>query len=449
MKGFIEFINEGSKLEQRELLDPVVWTVVGSKLPILSDDIYTQICMDMTRVEDICMVDGVYLTGDLLTRNWDDGTDMDVYIVIDRDNLSQIGYERLMGFLKSRQHVFAGHSRHRLVYRIELVDGDRTAEDFRDGLPGVYDIRKRAWVKVPPSASDVDVDRRVSMFLGRIAGLGLESGARIDWDYFMDLGGREKEAVDRLKAELYDIDKRLSEEPDDVKRALRKFLYGEYPDVEGISKLYDGGKIPPTVVAPLAARFYITQYIGRLEDRMGRNRQTTGNAVPPGGETENRTDPFPDENAPVGESAAKVPGFSDFLAEKAVVKPYNPMHSSGRRRSGVAVGSASRRKDGMMSKKSDPSKRIPVNNGVSHGDLIADDMKKADFGCVPLTGQQELDIEVKYGLTKPDEKYPMRRLGKTDGMALVRKPASIPGQKDRAYLVKNPLFNGHGGGVKK
>ena len=120
---FLNFLNEGEeRVPEHETIDKNVWMTIGSKEPILSDEIYKQIMMDVSSVQDIVMVDRVYLTGDLLSNHWLDNTPMDVYIIIGKDNVTPIAYERLMKFTKAHAGDFAGHTRHPLKYKIELVE---------------------------------------------------------------------------------------------------------------------------------------------------------------------------------------------------------------------------------------------------------------------------------------------------------------------------------------
>ena len=414
MLSFTAFLNEGAeRVAEHDTIDKNVWTVIGSKEPILSDEIYKQIMMNVSDIQDIVMVDKVYLTGDLLTKHWLDDTDMDVYVVIDKDNVSTIAYERLMKFIKARAGDFAGHTRHRLKYHLELVEDEDAVKKLEASSPGIYDILKQKWLKVP-SSSTQEVAEKVSVFMGRVKAIGMDQSAKIDWDYFLDV---DKDNLDNLKTALqskaFDIYNELSDEPDDVKKTIKRFAYGDPPTVEEIEKLYDKEKIPATIMQKLAIQYYISEYLKRLADKMGDDKMTTDNALPPGGETVNRFDPFPRENVP---ESRKIQSFGEFLTESGLVQPQY---------------------------------KIAVNNGVMHGDLLANEMKKKEFASVPITDQQARDIELKYDLTAPDEKNPFRRLGKTDGMAIIRTAPKAPGQKPGIVLVKNKMFNGMSGGIKK
>ena len=446
MLSFTAFLNEGAeRVAEHDTIDKNVWTVIGSKEPILSDEIYKQIMMNVSDIQDIVMVDKVYLTGDLLTKHWLDDTDMDVYVVIDKDNVSTIAYERLMKFIKARAGDFAGHTRHRLKYHLELVEDEDAVKKLEASSPGIYDILKQKWLKVP-SSSTQEVAEKVSVFMGRVKAIGMDQSAKIDWDYFLDV---DKDNLDNLKTALqskaFDIYNELSDEPDDVKKTIKRFAYGDPPTVEEIEKLYDKEKIPATIMQKLAIQYYISEYLKRLADKMGDDKMTTDNALPPGGETVNRFDPFPRENVP---ESRKIQSFGEFLTESGLVQPYKPK-GMGERKSGVQRGLSNKSEYEKLSTKEDEQYKIAVNNGVMHGDLLANEMKKKDFASVPITDQQARDIELKYDLTAPDEKNPFRRLGKTDGMAIIRTAPKAPGQKPGIVLVKNKMFNGMSGGIKK
>lgn len=443
---FLTFLNEGmEKVPEHETIDKNVWMSIGSKEPILSDEIYKQIMMDVSSIQDIVMVDRVYLTGNLLSSHWLDSTPMDVYVIIDKDNVTPIAYERLMKFTKAHSGDFAGHTRHPLKYRIELVEGDDAVEKFEKASPGVYDILKQRWLRVPASPTQ-EVADRVSVFMGRIRQIGLDSSARIDWDYFLDV---EEDNLEQLKSAIqskaFSLYLELSDESEDVKKFLRKFAYGNPPTVEEIEKFYDKGKVPANVIHKLVMQYYLGEYIRRLADKMGDNRMTAKNEFPPDGKTPNRTDPFPRDNIP---ESRKIRSFGEFLTESGLRSLYSPRGAGGRT-TGVQRKMANKSELEKLSTKQDDDKKIVVNNGVMHGDKLADELKKKDFACVPLTDVQTRDIELKYKLTHPDEKYPFRRLGKTDSMAIVRTPPKQMGGKPGMMLVKNSMFDGVGGGIKK
>lgn len=443
---FLNFLNEGEeRVPEHETIDKNVWMTIGSKEPILSDEIYKQIMMDVSSVQDIVMVDRVYLTGDLLSNHWLDNTPMDVYIIIGKDNVTPIAYERLMKFTKSHAGDFAGHTRHPLKYKIELVEDDDAIEKFEKSAPGVYDILKQKWLRVPSSPTQ-EVADRVSVFMGRIRQIGLDSSAKIDWDYFLNV---EEDNLEQLKSAIqskaFSLYLELSDESDEVKKFLRKFAYGDPPTVEEIEKFYDKEKIPANIIHKLVMQYYLSEYIKRLADKMGDNRMTTKNELPPDGETPNRFDPFPRDNIP---ESSKMQSFGDFLTESGLRQPYKPKGFGGRA-SGVQRKLSNKSEFEKLSTKQDDAKKIVVNNGVMHGDRLADELKKKDFACLPLTDQQTKDIELKYKLTHPDEKYPFRRLGKTDSMAIVRTPPKRMGEKPGMMLVKNALLDGMSGGIKK
>ncbi len=444
---FLTFLNENEdRIPEHDTIDKDVWMTIGSKEPILSDEIYKQIMMDVSSMQDIAIVDRVYLTGDLLSKHWLDNTPMDVYVIMGKDNVTPIAYEKLMKFTRAHAGDFAGHTRHPLKYHIELLEDDDAVEKFEKTSPGIYDILKQRWLRVPESPTQ-EVADRVSVFMGRIRQIGLDAEARIDWDYFLDV---DEDNLQQLKSAIqskaFEQYLELSDESEEVKKFLKKFAYGDPPAIEEIEKFYDKEKIPATIIYKLTMQYYLNEYIKRLADKMGDNRMTTKNELPPDGETENRFDPFPRENIP---ESRKIQRFDEFLAESGLVQPYSPKGFGATRRSGVQRKLSNKSELEKLTTKTDDKKKIVVNNGVMHGDLLADSMKDKDFACVPLTDVQTRDIELKYDLTHPDEKYPFRRLGKTDGMAIIRKAPKTPGDKPKMMLVKNSFLDGMSGGVKK
>ena len=446
MITFSQFLNEGADtVPDHETIDKNVWMTIGSSEPILSDEIYKQIMMDVSDVQDIVMVERVYLTGDMMTSRWLDDTDLNVFIIIMKDNVTPIAYERLMKFTKATDGRFAGHTRHLLKYHIELLEDDAELKKFENSAPGVYDILKQKWMKIPVSSAK-SVAEKVSMFMSRIRQIGLDETAKIDWDYFLNISD---ENIEQLRAVImskaFEMDTEFKNEPEETQKVVQKFAFGEWPDVQEIQKMYDKDKIPATLIQRLVMRYYLQQYIDRLDDKAGKNKMNDRNELPPDGETENRFDPFPRENVP---ESRKIPSFGEFLSEGALKAPYKPK-GLGDRASGVHRKLSNKSEVEKMTTGQDDKKKIVVNNGVMHGDLLANELKKKNFASVPLTKQQEMDIELKYGLSTLDEKNPFRRLGRTGGMAIVRKPPQFIGDKAGAILVKNKIFDGMSGGIKK
>jgi len=447
MITFSAFLTEGEEhIADHDTIDKNVWMTIGSKEPILSDEIYKQIMMDVSYIQDIVMVDRVYIAGNLLSKHWLDNTPMDVYVIISKDNVTPIAYEKLMKFTKSHEGDFAGHTRHPLKYRIELLEDDDAIEKFEKTTPGIYDVLKQKWLKVPSSPTQ-DVADRVSVFMGRIRQIGLDSSAKIDWDYFLNVDEDNLEQLkDAIQSKAFELYSELSGESDETKKFLKKYAYDESPTIEEIEKFYDKEKIPATIIHKLVMQYYLGEYIKRLADKMGDNRMTTDNTLPPDGETENRFDPFPRDNIP---ESKKMQSFGEFLTESGLKKPYTPKGLGTGRASGVQRKLSNKSEFEKLTTKQDDEHKIVVNNGVMHGDKLADALKKKDFACVPLTDRQARDIELKYNLTHPDEKYPFRRLGKTDSMAIVRRPPSRMGEKPGMMLVKNNFLDGLSGGIKK
>ena len=446
MKDFLLFITEGNSDDNlHDSLCDEIWSSRVSPKPILIEGVFKQLMMDVETVRSITNVEGVYLGGELLSKRYDSTSSLDVYIVVDKSWLTKMAYERLMKFAKSHEgeHVFK--TTHPLKYHIEVVEGGDSVDEFKSTFPSLYDLLAQKWLKMKPDA-EKSVKERVSMFLGRISTAGLDDSARIDWNYFLDV---DKEVLPNLKVELqsklFDIYNELSSENELVKAPLRKFMFGEPPDVSEIEKLYDKEKIPATVISRMVSIHYLYEYIKRIDDRLLKGKDTHKNELPPGGETLNRTDPFPNENVAEGRTR---PGFGRFLVEKGLRPLYHPRGMSDHRKSGVSRGLATKSESERMTRKTDDKNKIVVNNGVMHGDVLANEMKKRDFGCVPLTSSQVSDIEIKYGISPLTKKYPFRRLGKTEGMAIVSKQGEGEGNGG-VFLIKNKMLDGIGGGVKK
>lgn len=446
MISFTKFLSEGSDaIPDHESIDKNVWMTIGSNEPILSDEIYKQIMMDVSDVQDIVMVEKVYLTGDMLTNRFLDDTNLDVFIVIMKDNVTPIAYERLMKFSKATEGKFAGHTRHLLKYHIELLEDAEEIRKFEASAPGVYDILKQKWLKIPVSSAK-NIAEKVSMFISRISQIGLDENAKIDWDYFLNVSDENiEQMLAVVMSKAFEMDTEFKNDPEEVQKVVKKFAFGDWPDVTEIEKLYNKDKIPATLIQRLVARYYLQQYIDRLRDKAGKNKMTDRNELPPDGDTENRFDPFPRENVP---ESRTIPSFGEFVAESSLKKPYQPK-GLGARASGVQRKLSNKSEVEKMTTGQDAKKKIVVNNGVMHGDALVDALKQKNFASVPLTDVQTQDIELKYGLSSLDDKNPFRRLGRTGGMAIVRKKPRYIGDKPGAILVKNKIFDGMSGGIKK
>ena len=127
----------------RDELDPSVFQPRMDGVPILRDSIKVQILKNIDEIRSVIPVDGFYVVGSILSRNYQRHTEIQVMVRVDEQLVDSISTAELMHLLVYINGKMAGDTMHPINFYVTTDDIDSSV------MEAVYDIINERWVKSP------------------------------------------------------------------------------------------------------------------------------------------------------------------------------------------------------------------------------------------------------------------------------------------------------------
>lgn len=269
------FILSDSVLDiPRNSLDPAVWSFPeGGGLPIMHAAIKNQILADITKINDIIHVTDFFVKGSILTPQYNQRTDIDVLVQVNKDDLDDLKIQSLQTILSVINKRLAQGTLHPIEYYIQQMFHDEPYdEEFAEGI---YDVANEKWVRVPKQF-DVDVQRFMNRFKDAVESIDLSAGElRRDIIDYEELNDAPPEHIRDLK---YKLREKLIEIEDDIldliekKKnavAIRRSVFQNKLSPAEIRKFGHQNRLPGNIIFKMLQRYYYFNFIKKLQEILG------------------------------------------------------------------------------------------------------------------------------------------------------------------------------------
>lgn len=458
MKNFYEYISESILSAPKKTLDKTVFNQDTTDDPVLRHSIKQQIGMALQTIERMVPVEKAYVVGSILTKKYDDNSDIDITVEVDKSNVSDEDYERLIASLKSINGKMAADTRHPINYYIALID---SGEDISDRFDGIYNLVKDKWEKKPKDIA-FNVEQYVSEFQQKVQGLDLATAQiRRNIIDLNELKSYDKNEVSNIKnliqSKLYEIEQKMvaMTTTKEELRQLRKMAFGKPMTPAELSKLKTKNALPENVIYKMLEKYYYLDFIAQLDEILGKDEEITTKDVP---KIKNALDDF--YNVKIKEEIS----FSDMIALEndwgiyteglKKLKEFSGLAEPGERHSRGDSKQEVRRKSRNLAMTNGKNVRKNIlrqtakyrkanadvanlpkmpNIFSARRELLQAKQSKRSFGVWPLNKMQARWISQMYHFKVPDRKDPIKHLSNMP-IILWRSPEGF------YMLVKNKMF---------
>jgi len=151
-KYYKSLINNISTIP-RNSLDATVFQFTDDAPPFLQPFIKVQIIKDLIEFNDIVAIDGAFMVGKILSKDWDRNTPIKVIVKVHPEDVQDLlTSEEINEFLKLKNGTLAGGTTHPINYYVIIGEYDEDKE------PAMYDIGNERWIKEPKMVQESIVD---------------------------------------------------------------------------------------------------------------------------------------------------------------------------------------------------------------------------------------------------------------------------------------------------
>jgi len=263
-KQLISKINESIIDIPKNSLDPSVFEFLDEGTPILHPAIKLQIVKDVAAISDIITVKDFYIVGSILTYQYNPRTDIDVLILVNKEDFSEILKSRAFTFLKNINGRHAQGTTHPINYYIEQNEFNE------DKYHGIYNVASERWVKEPIQI-DINVRNYLDKFHDTVSNIDLMAAELrrdiIDYDGLKTLSPKQLQQLKKeLKEKLDKIEEDVIGLVDSYQniKQLRKLAFEKDLTLDEISKYSRKQALPENVIYKLLERYYYIDFIKKL-----------------------------------------------------------------------------------------------------------------------------------------------------------------------------------------
>jgi hypothetical protein len=247
-------------------LDPVVFQFSAEGIPTLREGIRVQILRDIDEIRKVMPVVNFYLIGDILTRNYDSKTPIDVSVQIDSQAVDTLTTADVMYTIKQLNGHFASDTIHPIDYYIITHDIDEVRTE------AIYDIMNDRWIK-SPKMIDPTVSLWVTKFQDTIRSIDNSTGLLTrDIIDLKELHDMDTKYLNRLKIvlkqKLNQIDELLKQMTGSLRNAssIGSIAVERFSSPGSLHEFITTNKVPENVILKLMEKFYYLKFILSLED---------------------------------------------------------------------------------------------------------------------------------------------------------------------------------------
>lgn len=250
----------------RDDLDPAVFQPNAEGIPILRDSVRIQILKDIDEIRYILPVTTFFMVGDMLTRNYERSTPIDISVQVDTQLVDSISVADMLHLLKRLNGRMAADTMHPINYYITTQDFDDTQ------VEAVYDIINTRWLKAP-QRYNTDVEKIIYDFYEALSTIDNSSGVIqhdvIDIETLKELETRDLKRLRVLmKEKLYQIESLLRNIVSTQRNPgkLQKVPFELYTTPEEIHLYGVQNHLPENIIRKLFEKYYYQKFIKIIEN---------------------------------------------------------------------------------------------------------------------------------------------------------------------------------------
>ncbi len=250
----------------RDDLDPAVFQPNAEGIPILRDSVRIQILKDIDEIRYILPVTTFFMVGDILTRNYERSTPIDISVQVDTQLVDSISVADMLHLLKRLNGRMAADTMHPINYYITTQDFDDTQ------VEAVYDIINTRWLKAP-QRYNTDVEKIIYDFYEALSTIDNSSGVIqhdvIDIETLKELETKDLKRLRVLmKEKLYQIESLLRNIVSTQRNPgkLQKVPFELYTTPEEIHLYGVQNHLPENIIRKLFEKYYYQKFIKIIEN---------------------------------------------------------------------------------------------------------------------------------------------------------------------------------------
>ena len=431
--NFLQFISESVIDIPHKTLDKKVFTDDLSDEPKLVNSIKQQVLMGLDEFRQIAMINKAYIVGSILTRRYNDDSDIDVTMEVDPDTTDEITKSKLMELVRNLSGKLAGQSSHPINYHVTFVE---PGKDISGQFENIYDFENDRWLKKTPEYT-TDVNSYMQEFAKKVSSLDLAAmQIRRDIIDINILKKLDKDQVENLKqmveAKLWEIQKAIAmmATTREEMHKLRRIAFERPLTPEELNKIKSRQELPENIIYKLMERYYYWALIDELKKIAGPDQEIKTTDV---ADVEKAIEDFTKRAKAVPPPVEERMSFLDYqvMCEKVnLKKPRMPKppslaipgmsHANKSRRKQKAKNDALKQRgndrmtDRLISAwRSTHLEEFPMSEFIPNEFNAIKELKlakKADFGQWWLNKIQAKWIAAQYHFDMPSRKDPIKQL---------------------------------------
>lgn len=250
----------------RDSLDSTVFqTFDDGRLPIFKDAIKKQILIDMNRIESVIPVISFFVIGSVLTKNYNENSDIDVNVQIDAEASDVISTAEILHVVEKINGKLASNTTHPINYYLV------TSEFDLDKTEAAYDVANERWLKTPDEISP-DILSYVSRIRSTFENIDIATGQlRRE---LIDL----KELRSLKAGDLHKIHILIQKKVDEINESIKQIV-GVYHNVKMLRniafdrvmtpqeiKIYGSqNRLPENIIYKLLEKYYYIKFMKELD----------------------------------------------------------------------------------------------------------------------------------------------------------------------------------------
>lgn len=271
-----DFLNES--IDRHQTLSKRIFDFDVADTPVMFPTIRQQILIDAACIEDITPIEGAFVVGNILTKNYGKDTPIDVAILIDRENIDEVIHSRIMRAIKRINGRLAGDTRHPILYFV--VQGE-TPKRICRRYESVYSVHQDKWIKRTKKQS-LKVGTLMKRLSSKLAVLDVgDIGSEelpINPIQVKKLSHADLRVLrDKIRSCMYDFDTRAKQSVSTKQEitALKKTSFGDLEDEKQLLKLLSKSTLSHVTINELLRKMRCEQALVLIDDILGEHTPTT------------------------------------------------------------------------------------------------------------------------------------------------------------------------------
>lgn len=267
MKPFEKYIQESSVDIPKSNLDPTVFQFPdGGGQPYLQPSIKKQIVDALNNFEGYIQVEDVYIVGSILTKLYNENSDIDVNLITTDANVDDLTTTQLLTIIRQINGKLAIGTTHPINFYIVLNAFDPINYD------AIYDLRSDKWIKEPQNI-ELNISQYLNNFNKVVSKIDLTIAQLrreiIDYDTLATFTPEQiKDIQSQLQRKLVEISDKI-DTLIDIRKVIhrkRKKAFNRPMSPEEIKNYRSKNFLPENIIDKLLQRYYYWDFIKKLEN---------------------------------------------------------------------------------------------------------------------------------------------------------------------------------------